>query len=66
MREQPRLPFNGAFREIVVLEPHGDRGQCGVVPRLAVGESLVEFADEIGRFIRHLPHAPARRLVQMT
>src|SRR5205823_3619312 len=35
-----------------------------VVPRLAVGERLVELADEIRGLVRHLPHAPRGGVVE--
>src|SRR5256885_16552536 len=64
MLEQARGAFDGAAGELVVLEPHRDSRERRVVPRLAVGEALVELADEIGRLLGYLADAPHRGLVK--
>src|SRR5256885_12043740 len=66
MLEQARGAFDGAAGELVVLEPRGDSRERRVVPRLAVGEALVELADEIGRLLGYLADAPHRGLVKRT
>ena len=44
-------PFDRPGRKVLVLEPHGDTGEGGIVPGLAVRQSLIEIADDVGRFV---------------
>src|SRR5512135_1325298 len=64
MGDQAGLALNGARREILVLEPDGDRTERGVVPRLAIGESLVEIADQVRRLVGYGGHGSPRRVVE--
>src|SRR3989454_625565 len=64
VREQAGGALDGAAREVLVLEPRGDRGGPGAVPRLPVRDPFVELADQVGGLVGHLGYAPFRGVIQ--
>ena len=65
VREHPRRALDHASRQLLVLEPDGDRRQRGVVPGLPVGEALIELADEVGGLLGQHAHAPGQVVGQV-
>src|SRR5229473_7040088 len=65
MLEQPGGTLDGAFGEVFVLEPAGDRSQRCVVPALAVREPLVELTDQVRRLVGYPAHLLCGGIIEL-